>query len=118
MARGDMREADFRRALKRHGIRRELMGYYDVGGACVYARNGGESRRQQLAYLLKAQRRHAEREDRAFEALIVLNMRTPDTLDPAYLPALTDEERAAMDAIPADFVERLLAGDNPASASP
>lgn len=68
MPRGDMRESDFRRALEKHGIRRELIGYYNVGGACVYARNGGDSRRAQLAYLLKAQARARKRiEEQAAE---------------------------------------------------
>jgi hypothetical protein len=37
-----------------------------------------------------------ERETRAFEALVVLNMRH----DPAHLPELSKEEHAAMDALP------------------
>jgi hypothetical protein len=63
-----------------------------------------------------------EREERAADALIVSLLRRVDGdgdyVDPKHLPELTDEERAAVDALGADFVERLLAGERPLAAKP
>lgn len=63
----DMTAAQFAKQLARLGITRGCFGggYYDVGdGLHVYARNGGESRREQLAYLIREQTRHEEKQDR------------------------------------------------------
>lgn len=58
-----------------------------------------------------------EREERAADALLVSLLRRVDRdddyIDPKHLPQLTDEERAAVDALGADFVDRLLAGERP-----
>lgn len=49
----DISKAQFDAACKRHGFKSEFMGYYSVGnGVSVYARNAGERRREQLAYLI------------------------------------------------------------------
>ena len=54
-----------------------------------------------------------EREEMAIDALIVLALRQVDKdddyIDPKYLPQLTDEEKAALDALGTDFIDRLLA---------
>ena len=52
-----------------------------------------------------------EREERALDALLVSVLRMPDDDDPKWLPELTAADRAALDALPADFVDRLLAGE-------
>jgi hypothetical protein len=57
-----------------------------------------------------------EREERALDAIIVSCLRCPDDdgdLDTDRLPELTDEDRAAMDALGPDFIDRLLAGERP-----
>lgn len=63
-----------------------------------------------------------EREERAADALLVSLLRRVDKdddyIDPKHLPQLTDEERAAVDALGADFVDRLLAGERPLVAKP
>jgi hypothetical protein len=63
-----------------------------------------------------------EREERAADALLVSLLRRVDKdddyIDPKHLPQLTDEERAAVDALGADFVDRLLAGERPLAAEP
>jgi hypothetical protein len=63
-----------------------------------------------------------EREERAADALLVSLLRRVDKdddyIDPKHLPQLTDEERAAVDALGADFVDRLLAGERPLAAKP
>lgn len=51
---------------------------------------------------------HCTREDRAFDALIVSTLRSAEDLDPMNLPELTEEEKAADDAIPNDFVQNLI----------
>ncbi len=48
-----------------------------------------------------------EKDDRAFEAIIVECMRCGDA-DPDSLPELTDKERAALDSLGPDFVQRIL----------
>ncbi len=51
---------------------------------------------------------HREREDRAFEAFIVSQVRRKrDISNLDDLPELTDAERAAMDKLPADLVDKL-----------
>ena len=56
--RRDMTEPQFKAACKRHGFRHDYFGYYEVwSGHLIYARNGGTSRREQLAYLLKERER-------------------------------------------------------------
>lgn len=52
-----------------------------------------------------------ERELRAFEALIVKALRGEDLPDPETLPPLTEEDRAALDALgsPAEFAKRIAA---------
>ena len=59
----DMTKARFRSALERHGIKPDRFGYYLLsdGKTLVYARNGGDSRREQLAYLLRVHRSGARR---------------------------------------------------------
>lgn len=56
-----------------------------------------------------------EREERAADALLVSLLRRVDKddeyIDPKHLPKLTDEERAAITGLGADFVDRLLAGE-------
>lgn len=63
-----------------------------------------------------------DREERALDALLVSLLRRVDKdddyIDPKHLPQLTDEERAAVDALGADFVDRLLAGERPLAAKP
>src|SRR5437868_3273477 len=63
-----------------------------------------------------------EREERAADALLVSLLRRVDKdddyIDPKHLPQLTDEERAAADALGVDFVERLLAGERPLADKP
>jgi hypothetical protein len=50
----DMTRAQFRAALKRNGIKQGAFGYFDVTDRLmVYARNGGDSRRAQIAYLIR-----------------------------------------------------------------
>src|SRR5947208_10595611 len=61
-----------------------------------------------------------EREERAADALLVSLLRRVDKdddyIDPKHLPQLTEEELAAVDALGADFVDRLLAGERPLAA--
>jgi hypothetical protein len=55
------------------------------------------------------ERDHKRREHRAFEALIVYTLRRErDIEDLDDLPELTESQRAAMNSLPSDFVERLL----------
>jgi hypothetical protein len=57
-----------------------------------------------------------EREERALDAIIVSCLRCPDDdgdVDAGSLPELTDEDRAATDALGPDFIDRLLAGERP-----
>jgi hypothetical protein len=58
-----------------------------------------------------------EREERALDALLVSILRRVDKDDditePDKLPQLTDEEKAAMNALEADFIDRILAGERP-----
>ena len=50
----------------------------------------------------------SEREDRAFDALIVMNrLRARDFNDLSDLPPLTDSQRKLMESIPDDIVERM-----------
>lgn len=61
-----------------------------------------------------------EREERAADALIVSLLRRVDKdddyIDPKHLPQLTEEDRGAVDALGADLVDRLLAGERPLAA--
>jgi serine/threonine-protein kinase len=63
-----------------------------------------------------------EREERAEDALLVSLLRRidkdDDDIDPKHLPQLTDEDRAALDALGSDFVDRLLAGQRPHTVDP
>jgi hypothetical protein len=58
-----------------------------------------------------------EREELALDAIIVSILRQVDKdddyIDPSDLPQLTDEEKAAVDAIDPDFINRILAGERP-----
>jgi hypothetical protein len=58
-----------------------------------------------------------EREERALDALLVSILRKVDKDDditePDKLPQLSDEEKAAMNALGTDFIERILAGERP-----
>jgi hypothetical protein len=50
----DLTQKQFDAKCERRGFRRAFMGYYEVGhGLSVYARNAGERRRDQLAYLIR-----------------------------------------------------------------
>jgi hypothetical protein len=65
MATRDLTKAQFDAACARHGFRHEFMGYYNVGhGLSVYARNAGDNRRAQLAYLI----REAQKAERKADA--------------------------------------------------
>jgi len=56
----DLTKAQFDAALSRRGFKREFMGYVNVGhGVSVYARNAGDRRRDQLAYLIHEAERAA-----------------------------------------------------------
>ncbi len=63
-----------------------------------------------------------EREERAADALLVSLLRRvdkdDDLIEAKHLPKLTDEERAAIDALGPDFVDRLLAGERPLTTEP
>jgi hypothetical protein len=52
----------------------------------------------------------SEREQRALDALIVSQLRACDETHVEHLPELTDDERASLDSLGVDFVDRLLAG--------
>jgi predicted ABC-class ATPase len=58
-----------------------------------------------------------EREERALDALLVSILRRvdkdDDIVEPDMLPQLTDEEKAAMNALGTDFIDRILAGKRP-----
>jgi len=58
-----------------------------------------------------------EREERAVDALLVSILRRvdkdEDITEPDKLPLLTDEEKAAMNALGTDFIDRILAGELP-----
>lgn len=58
-----------------------------------------------------------EREERAFDALLVSILRRADKDDDIVeqekLPELTEEEKAAMKALDTDFIDRILAGERP-----
>src|SRR5262249_49111055 len=58
-----------------------------------------------------------EREERALDALLVSIIRRVDKDDdiaePDMLPQLSDEEKAAMNDLGTDFVDRILAGEKP-----
>lgn len=57
----DLTKRQFDAACERHEFKREFMGYYNVGhGVSVYARNAGNSRRAQLAYLIREARKAEE----------------------------------------------------------
>lgn len=61
----DISKAQFDAACNRRGFVKTFMGYYEVGyGLAVYARNAGDNRRAQLAYLIRMAQ-HAEDERRA-----------------------------------------------------
>lgn len=54
----DLTKAQFATALARNKIKPDAMGYYYVTATVlVYAANGGDTRRDRLAYLLAEQRR-------------------------------------------------------------
>jgi hypothetical protein len=58
-----------------------------------------------------------EREERALDALLVSILRRvdkdDDIVEPDKLPQLTDEEKAAMNALGTDLIDRILAGERP-----
>jgi hypothetical protein len=58
-----------------------------------------------------------EREERALDALLVSILRKIDKDDEIVeqdkLPQLTEEERAAMNTLGDDFIDRILAGERP-----
>lgn len=67
MARRDMTKKQFDAAIARYGIQPSFSGYYEIrsdpygrGTLAVYARNGGASYREMLAYLLKERARDKE----------------------------------------------------------
>jgi len=56
----DLTQKQFDESLNRHNIKKGLFGYYEVNPKClVYGRNGGDSKRAQLAYLIKEQKKDA-----------------------------------------------------------
>ncbi len=61
--RRDLTQVQFDAACKARGFRRDHMGYYELGdtGTLVYAHNGGDKRRSQLAYLIKEHCKACER---------------------------------------------------------
>jgi hypothetical protein len=60
----DMTLKQFAAALDEAEITPGLFGYYDIGGGLsIYARNGGPSRREQLAYLLNRQQTERGRDE-------------------------------------------------------
>lgn len=58
-----------------------------------------------------------EGEERALDALLVSILRRvdkdDDMVEPDRLPQLTEEEKAAMNALGIDFIDRILAGERP-----
>jgi hypothetical protein len=58
-----------------------------------------------------------DREERAFDALLVSVLRRvdkdDDDIDPKHLPQLTDDDKAALAALGTDFIDRILAGERP-----
>jgi len=50
-----------------------------------------------------------DREDRALDALIVSQLRRNDETDVEHLPRLTKDEKAALDKLGPDFIDRLFA---------
>src|SRR5262249_48256636 len=58
-----------------------------------------------------------ECEERALDALLVSTLRRvekdDDLIEPEKLPQLTEEEKSAMNALGADFIDRILAGERP-----
>jgi hypothetical protein len=58
-----------------------------------------------------------EQEERALDALLVSLLRKVDkddqVVDPKMLPELTEEEKAAMNRLGDDFIDRILAGEQP-----
>ncbi len=63
-----------------------------------------------------------EREELALDALLVSILRRVDKDDditePDKLPQLTEEEKAAMNALGTDFIDRILAGERPVPRKP
>lgn len=58
----DLTKAQFTKKLEANGIRLDAFGFYSVcKNALVYSKNGGNTRREQLAYLLAEQRRIIKR---------------------------------------------------------
>jgi hypothetical protein len=61
-----------------------------------------------------------EREERALDALLVSILRRvdkdDDIVEPDKLPKLTDEEKAVMNALGTDFIDRILVGERPVAA--
>ena len=58
-----------------------------------------------------------EQEERALDALLVSLLRKvdkdDDVIDPKMLPELTEEEKAAMNKLGDEFIDRILAGEVP-----
>src|SRR3954452_13656522 len=63
-----------------------------------------------------------EREERAVDALLVSILRRvdkdDDIVEPEKLPQLTEEEKAAMNNLGPDFLDRILAGERPVPRKP
>ena len=49
----DMSKRQFEVACKRRGFRKDFFGYWQIGSSLFYARNGGQSYRNQLRWLIK-----------------------------------------------------------------
>src|SRR5262245_13536465 len=62
------------------------------------------------------------REERALDALLVSILRRvdkdDDIVEPEKLPQLTEEEKAAMNALGPNFIDRILAGERPVPPKP
>jgi len=63
-----------------------------------------------------------EREERAVDALLVSALRQQDNegadVEAKNLPQLTEEEKAAMKGLGINFIQRLLAGEQPLRVAP
>ncbi len=63
-----------------------------------------------------------EREERAVDALLVSILRRvdkdDDIIEPEKLPQLTEEDKAVMNSLGDDFLDRILAGERPVPRKP
>jgi hypothetical protein len=58
----DMTRKQFESACARRGFKRECLGYFRITeNVCVYARNGGDKRRDQLAYMIQQEKKEKKK---------------------------------------------------------